>query len=813
MAVVSLRMRRIDAGAAKVTAAMKIQRFYLRCSFRYRLRCAVQQLKKRTNVLHNPYHRAQIEQALQDRSGYYYRNPGISKNSPEYQWLLSREVLVCDASLTAVDYMLLGGVLRHPQCRIRRLILHQVTLFEQDLDPNAFQAQLGLNLLHHEERLQRVLSVDAGGKGGGGGRDRKADIPKHVLSLSQSTAPPFLGPGISPTSSTSSVSPPSSPSANNTAAASGPGTLPLSNIYRVGSIELADDPSSSAYPPPPLLHPPPSRGQRLPPATSTLAPVASAPPTSIPFPNVSNKAIAHSHPSSHSSSSNPSSHASTPWLFQSPSSTPREYYSSKKDQPVLISADERCKLAFFMALTKSLSLSSLVILGGCYHHHVLKHVFSCVQVDNPRIQQVVLEDVNRYREPSASITSSSTVVRPTSHRSSGAGKGNQPLPRHNTSTSLLQEVLTPKGRLSTRSSGENPTSPGPPHSTGSTRISPGGSSNAQSPRFTFGTTELRPGIAQEEISPMRNKGRIPAKITTTALPVANASTVSTSLVLSRSVRLLLLDYFNYSLPGIRVICLHGCKLGDEHIPLIAAGVQVNTSLQALHLSLNLLTDTSFTNIFKALCKNPASRLGLLDLSYNLLQCQDNDMLSLLANYRKEMHKTLHFTDKRDLVLDLSCNQIVKRFDVLAHAVQERILPQLEIVYEREDKSLSNQKEKKGAKKKEKQKESVLPRTAASLLSAAIESREWSREDVDPVLCQRVGKALRGRGRGGTSQSTTTAQSLPSPSQREATPLLSTTTPLPPSEDSAAPVRIGSGSRQQRRRQRRELDSWSQSVSL
>eukprot|EP00981_Chlorochromonas_danica_P011140 scaffold3776_cov166-Ochromonas_danica.AAC.15 len=73
------------------------------------------------------------------------------------------------------------------------------------------------------------------------------------------------------------------------------------------------------------------------------------------------------------------------------------------------------------------------------------------------------------------------------------------------------------------------------------------------------------------------------------------------------------------------------------------------------------------SLFRAVLKNKNSQLHLLDLSFNLIQCQHEEMLTLLASYRMEMYRNLEL-NKWILILDFSHNQIVKGFDAIGHAV-------------------------------------------------------------------------------------------------------------------------------------------------
>jgi hypothetical protein len=60
--------------------------------------------------------------------------------------------------------------------------------------------------------------------------------------------------------------------------------------------------------------------------------------------------------------------------------------------------------------------------------------------------------------------------------------------------------------------------------------------------------------------------------------------------LASAIGRLLCDYFNYSIPGIRVLSLHRCSIGDGDLYLITQGLAVNSSLLSISLSMNMVTD-------------------------------------------------------------------------------------------------------------------------------------------------------------------------------------------------------------------------------
>lgn len=81
---------------------------------------------------------------------------------------------------------------------------------------------------------------------------------------------------------------------------------------------------------------------------------------------------------------------------------------------------------------------------------------------------------------------------------------------------------------------------------------------------------------------------------------------------------LIMDYFNYSLPGIRSISLHGSSIRDSDLELLCSGIVVNTSLKSMYLSLNILTDYGFLDIMHALQRNRKTSIEHIDVSNNLI---------------------------------------------------------------------------------------------------------------------------------------------------------------------------------------------------
>jgi hypothetical protein len=117
---------------------------------------------------------------------------------------------------------------------------------------------------------------------------------------------------------------------------------------------------------------------------------------------------------------------------------------------------------------------------------------------------------------------------------------------------------------------------------------------------------------------------------------------------------LILDYFNYSIPGLLQLSLHGCALRDLQIDNLVNGMKVNTSITELILSCNILTDVGFNAIFNSIMHNRKSKLIKLDCSYNLIKC-DYKMTMLLKSYK-------HHHLKSYLTLYLINNIIYKEYN-------------------------------------------------------------------------------------------------------------------------------------------------------
>lgn len=179
--------------------------------------------------------------------------------------------------------------------------------------------------------------------------------------------------------------------------------------------------------------------------------------------------------------------------------------------------------------------------------------------------------------------------------------------------------------------------------------------------------------------------------------------------IGRSTSLLLKDYFNYSIPGIRILSLHGCYLRDEDAMVISEGLAVNTSLEKFILSLNLLTDEGIVPIFQALSNNQKHIVKYVDLQYNLIRCQ-TALRRVMSSYRARK------AVKDPLEINFTNNPILDGFDPIDYSVQTKIPPQFIVHYD--EIALKKQVRERKALMKYYQNELQKPSARRQLLSVA-----------------------------------------------------------------------------------------------
>lgn len=92
------------------------------------------------------------------------------------------------------------------------------------------------------------------------------------------------------------------------------------------------------------------------------------------------------------------------------------------------------------------------------------------------------------------------------------------------------------------------------------------------------------------------------------------------------------DFFNYSVPGIRCLSLHGVGLRDCHLEDLIAGLSVNSSITTVSLSKNLIEDGGLCGIVRAISRNRRSMVSEIDLSWNLITGLDSTLTGALRSY-------------------------------------------------------------------------------------------------------------------------------------------------------------------------------------
>ncbi len=140
---------------------------------------------------------------------------------------------------------------------------------------------------------------------------------------------------------------------------------------------------------------------------------------------------------------------------------------------------------------------------------------------------------------------------------------------------------------------------------------------------------------------------------------------------------LLMDFFNYTIPGLSFLSLHGCSLRDDQISLLSQGIAVNTSVRSLGLSLNWITDNGLLCVIDALKHNVNSNIEIIDFSYNLINLGACVKKSLLGYRCKSTRKSL-------LEMVLIGNRIHQPLLPVEFALSQRISPQFIIRYTESD---------------------------------------------------------------------------------------------------------------------------------
>jgi hypothetical protein len=152
--------------------------------------------------------------------------------------------------------------------------------------------------------------------------------------------------------------------------------------------------------------------------------------------------------------------------------------------------------------------------------------------------------------------------------------------------------------------------------------------------------------------------------------------------LSNSMNRLLMDYFNYMLPGITTLSLHGCKLTNRETDCLLSGLSVNQSLKYLFLSLNAIEDKGFREIVEAVKNNKKSSVVMIDFSFNLIEL-NKESKALLQRYFDQRRGQ----ETTTLKLILYWNIIYTPFE--SPLIRE--IPELEVLTHRKAESFGSSK--------------------------------------------------------------------------------------------------------------------------
>lgn len=134
------------------------------------------------------------------------------------------------------------------------------------------------------------------------------------------------------------------------------------------------------------------------------------------------------------------------------------------------------------------------------------------------------------------------------------------------------------------------------------------------------------------------------------------------------------DFFNYSVPGLRVLSLHGCYLRDEDLEDIKHGLEVNSSLQRLALSMNIITDLGLYGLIQSATTNEKKgNLRDLELGYNLLVCSSSIVELLHQKIITQPYWPAKNADEeRFLTLHLEGNPIPKSRERLFNSFVDKV---------------------------------------------------------------------------------------------------------------------------------------------
>jgi len=135
------------------------------------------------------------------------------------------------------------------------------------------------------------------------------------------------------------------------------------------------------------------------------------------------------------------------------------------------------------------------------------------------------------------------------------------------------------------------------------------------------------------------------------------------------------DFFNYSLPGIREICLHGCRLASEDIDALLESLVMNTSITTVDLSLNLLDDAALLPLLELVSTRPKSPLRRIGFSWNQVKL-DPPLRAALDTFTFPASTSAAQRTEEVLTVDLTFNAILEPY--LAQRANYRILHVLNV---------------------------------------------------------------------------------------------------------------------------------------
>ncbi len=274
------------------------------------------------------------------------------------------------------------------------------------------------------------------------------------------------------------------------------------------------------------------------------------------------------------------------------------------------------------------SLREIRLLGGTFTGPFLDKLFAIIQTENARVITISCERVRVVRSREASTahdTRTSEVSSPhTAGTFSEPSRSGSPIPSAsvNTKKQLSQQEREEEERIQ--------------------RLWQAGTTTdkERAAAKAIGYIEkdvrtqniIQGDIDEEELERMQ---RIYVKF--------QQGTKALTAALVGGISRLIKDYFNYSLPGIRVVSLHGSSIRDADMEALCEGISVNTSLKSISLSLNILTDLGFLQLMNTIQKNKKTCIEHIDVSNNLIAL-GQDVRTLLDHWQPpnaKISSTLH----------------------------------------------------------------------------------------------------------------------------------------------------------------------------